>query len=409
MKKTACILIAALSLGLSGCNSEAAETNKTEASVTTSAFSENLSVSEKIELSAAKTENPGPRLKELFDEYYDILDRVSFTYVKDENGSCIYLDSNESYPCWAEVECAYSVSEIEEMLGQVFTGERFEYFRYLLSQNLKEENGHLYMFESDFGSFLYDNYTVFPETFSVKEQEEDFIKGEAEAWDNNYETKLTATIILEENEGTWKLSTVSYLSAPDENADEASFSPLRSSFTAPDGEELTIEDAVCMSFDHAYISLGDSSVVKVSRGDVLDNGLTVSWAFTNVQIEETGYFLSDSEATFDGNIKLTGTLKYDSEGDPVVGETGDIYFTPDGENGTFLPFQLYSDGERGYFLGNIQDEALALKISGLISAENQEARVEAEISRITADASFASSGKRDTATLESVCLLDFDS
>lgn len=164
-----------------------------------------------------------------------------------------------------------------------------------------------------------------------------------------------------------------------------------------------------MSFDHAYISLGDSSVVKVSRGDVLDNGLTVSWAFTNVQIEETGYFLSDSEATFDGNIKLTGTLKYDSEGDPVVGETGDIYFTPDGENGTFLPFQLYSDGERGYFLGNIQDEALALKISGLISAENQEARVEAEISRITADASFASSGKRDTATLESVCLLDFDS
>lgn len=189
----------------------------------------------------------------------------------------------------------------------------------------------------------------------------------------------------------------------------SSFSPLHTPFTAPDGEELTIEDAVCMSFDHAYISLGDSSTVKVSRGDGLDNGLTVSWAFTNVQIEETGYFLSDSEATFDGNIKLTGTLKYDSEGDPIIGEAGDIYFIPDGESGKSLPYQLYSDGERGYFLGNIQDEELASKISGLISAKNQEARAEAEISRITVDASFASSGKRDTAVLESVGLLDFDS
>lgn len=188
------------------------------------------------------------------------------------------------------------------------------------------------------------------------------------------------------------------------------FSPLNTPYIGPDGEELTIGDVRYVSFDCGYISYIKAgtpwdgipdAIMKVKIGDKLDNGLKTDYAYTNVQINEGGYYLADSNVSFEGELTLTGTLKCDQEADPIDGAVGDLHFIPDSDNDIMLPFQM--DGGTGYIVGNIHDENLPVGIDKIVNDDGKEtANVKATINRITVRSAFASSGKADTAILVSV-------
>ena len=192
-------------------------------------------------------------------------------------------------------------------------------------------------------------------------------------------------------------------------ASNTSFSPLNTPYIGPDGVKLTIDDGDYVGFSCGYISYVKAgtprdgmpdSYVKVKNGDKLDNGLKVNSATADVQINENGYYLAESNVSFEGELTLTGTLKCDQEADPF-GEKGDLHFIPDSDNDIMLPFQMNGGDE--YIVGNIHDENLPEGIEEIVDDKGKEtANVKATIKWITVRSAFSSTGKPDTAILVSL-------
>lgn len=194
-----------------------------------------------------------------------------------------------------------------------------------------------------------------------------------------------------------------------EGNEKTVFSPQKKSYVAPNGEELTLEDATFIGFPCAYITYCEAGAswepeavpMKVQEGDVLDNGLEVIRAYTGVSIRDGEYELTETEADFKGELTMIGTLLCDQEADPIDGEVGDLYFIPDSDQDIMLPFQLHNSEK--YKLGNIHDEGLPEGITDIVNDDGKEtAKVKATIKHIRVTSAFASSGKRDLATLVSV-------
>lgn len=203
---------------------------------------------------------------------------------------------------------------------------------------------------------------------------------------------------------------VQQLSIMEKSNEETVFSSWKNlCVVAPDGDELTLEDATFIDFPCAYITYCEAGAswdpeavpLKIREGDVLDNGLEVIRAYTSVSIHDGEYELTETEANFKGELTMIGTLRCDQEADPIDGEVGDLYFIPDSDQDIMLPFQLHNSGK--YKLGNIRDEGLPEGIMDIVNDDGKEtAKVEATIKYIRVFSAFASSGRRDLATLVSV-------
>lgn len=153
------------------------------------------------------------------------------------------------------------------------------------------------------------------------------------------------------------------------NSDESGFSPLKDPYIAPDGETLTFEGADYVVDENyiylpfAYITYAqageiydpDAPKIKVQSGGVLDNGLTVISSSAVIRIADWGYELGESNAAFEGELTLTGTLRCDWEEDPMTLISGLLFFTPDSDQDIMLPFGL-SGGWQQYWLGSIYND-----------------------------------------------------
>lgn len=150
---------------------------------------------------------------------------------------------------------------------------------------------------------------------------------------------------------------------------ESGFSPLKDPYIAPDGEALTLEDAdyvvdandIYLPFAYiTYVQAGetcdpDDPKTKIQSGDVLDNGLTVTSSRAVIRIADWGYELGESNAAFEGELTLTGTLRCDWEEDPMTLISGLLFFIPDSDQNVMLPFGL-SGGWQQYWLGSIYND-----------------------------------------------------
>lgn len=217
MKKHILLPLAALSL-LSAC-SPAAETTTAPPQTVETVPSASVSVTsapETIvsETSAAPETAPAEILAEILDNYKELVE-LKYTILRDENGEPYWLetDENDKYPAWAswyEIECDYTPEELKERVGRVLTGKLLENKLSQIDSGIRVENGKTYLLAAETGFPLPETMEIYPETAEVISESETSLELSADAWDRTYETRYTATVLLELDDGVWKYSDVSY-------------------------------------------------------------------------------------------------------------------------------------------------------------------------------------------------------
>jgi len=211
-----CTVTAALSL-LSAC-SPAAETTTAPPQTAEIVSSASVSVTSAPETAVSETSAPKTApaeiLAEILDNYKELVE-LKYTILRDENGEPYWLetDENDKYPAWAswyEIECDYTPEELKERVGRVLTGKLLENKLSQIDSGIRVENGKTYLLAAETGFPLPEKMEIYPETAEVISESETSLELSADAWDRTYETRYTATVLLELDDGVWKYSDVSY-------------------------------------------------------------------------------------------------------------------------------------------------------------------------------------------------------
>ncbi|MCM1299123.1 MAG: hypothetical protein NC203_08405 [Firmicutes bacterium] len=148
----------------------------------------------------------------------------------------------------------------------------------------------------------------------------------------------------------------------------------------------------------------NGNVIKVKKGDVLDNGLKVKEAYCSLMFYNNAYHAATISVEFEGSLTLTGTLTCDQEDGPVGGLKGDLLIKFQPEDDYMLPYLPSSVHSYSYHLGNINDEGMPEGITEIVNTDGvEEARVKAVISDIK---TRYSAGKSESATLLRIEPLD---
>lgn len=137
------------------------------------------------------------------------------------------------------------------------------------------------------------------------------------------------------------------------------------------------------------------------KGDKLDCGLVATYAQSDVLVEENGYNLALTSASFGGEVTLTGTLNcvQDSQGG-IDGEPGDLFFIPDAECKIALPTTM--EGTKGFALGNISSGKTPDGLSEIVNTEGKNtAKVEITIKNIRVEGFYAGTGRLPSAEIVS--------
>ncbi len=146
-------------------------------------------------------------------------------------------------------------------------------------------------------------------------------------------------------------------------------------------------------------------LIKVKEGDVLDNGLKVTRAYSKLffNYHINMYNVDEIIVEFEGKLTLTGTLKCCQETDMMMQtqEIGDLYLTFLPEDDYMLPYSPRAVVWYTYRVGNINDEGMPEGITEIVNTDGKEsARVKVVIRDIKTH--YRAVGDSDCATLVSV-------
>lgn len=146
-------------------------------------------------------------------------------------------------------------------------------------------------------------------------------------------------------------------------------------------------------------------LIKVKEGDVLDNGLKVTRAYSELFFgyQVNRYIAEEVIVEFEGKLTLTGTLRCCQETDMMMQtqEIGDLYLTFLPEDDYMLPYSPSAVLWYTYRVGNINDEGMPEGITEIVNTDGKEsARVKVVVRDIKTH--YRAVGDSDCATLVSV-------
>lgn len=185
-----------------------------------------------------------------------------------------------------------------------------------------------------------------------------------------------------------EMTAVPEITLSEEDADKITEKLPVKVFTAPDGRESSVDEAVSidfnkengtytLTFDSGYmgfvqpiycdtdeipelyrrqfedfnpkVPINDDSKVEnqeyfgLKKGQKLENGLTVSDAYLKISMTEDDYEIEDNTVTLDGEITLNGVLYCKKKNAGEVASYDEILFYPNPEHSDDIPCPYFGD------------------------------------------------------------------